>query len=302
MSKQLATINSLLERSTKGFASVLPKHITPERMIRIAASEYNKNKALQSCDPLSFCAAVMEAAQLGLEPASALHHCYLVPYAGQVKLMLGYRGKIELIRRHPDVTNFQIFAVYRGDVFTYNLGLYPDIKHEPKGESDELTHVYGIVTFRNGSKEFQVMTRGEVERVRDKFSKKDKRTGNFSDAWVDSFDEMAKKTLVHRMAKTLPMANEYRDVIMNVSGNIIEMEQDDAETWQKAFEAEAIPTPTEEQVAAASLGNLLAAAKSQGLEGIDQYQAILESGDTRRIVAASEVIREKLNALESAMQ
>lgn len=64
----------------KQLATALPKHLTADRMARIALTEIRKNPALLKTQPESFMGAVMQAAQLGIELGSALGHAYLVPY------------------------------------------------------------------------------------------------------------------------------------------------------------------------------------------------------------------------------
>jgi recombination protein RecT len=295
MSTQKLSVQGLLENkdTLKRMQACLPRHLTPERMIRIAVTEYSRNHALKQCDPLSFVSAVMEAAQLGLEPASSLHYAYLVPYAGKVKLMIGYRGFIALVRRHPDISNVYAHAVYEGDEFDYELGTEMKLTHKPKGQSEDLTHVYAVAVFKDGTKEFIVMSRREVEKIRDRFSRKDK-NGKFSDAWVDSFDEMAKKTVIRRFVKTLPMSNELERALENNQGTIIDVESEDAtQGWIELQEQEPNVTKTQVQIASTEATTLIQKIRSYGLD-TENYQSIIDSGDERKIIAVTEVMRKTL--------
>ena len=65
----------------------LPAVITPERFTRMALSAINNNPKLAECSQMSFLAAVMNAAQLGLEPNTPLGQAYLIPF--QNKGILG---------------------------------------------------------------------------------------------------------------------------------------------------------------------------------------------------------------------
>lgn len=58
----------------------LPTVITSERFTRMALSAINNTPALSQCTPMSFIAALMNAAQLGLEPNTPLGQAYLIPY------------------------------------------------------------------------------------------------------------------------------------------------------------------------------------------------------------------------------
>ena len=58
----------------------LPSVITPERFTRMALTAVSMNPELGACTPESFCGAMMQAAQLGLEPNTPLGQAYLIPY------------------------------------------------------------------------------------------------------------------------------------------------------------------------------------------------------------------------------
>ncbi|EIL2384210.1 recombinase RecT, partial [Escherichia coli] len=64
-------------------AAALPRHMTAERMIRIATTEIRKVPALGNCDTMSFVSAIVQCSQLGLEPGSALGHAYLLPFGNK---------------------------------------------------------------------------------------------------------------------------------------------------------------------------------------------------------------------------
>lgn len=70
-------------RSTKfqkQMSLAMPKSMTPDRLTRIVMTECRKTPALLKCAPESFYGAVLQCAALGLEPGSALGHCYLLPF------------------------------------------------------------------------------------------------------------------------------------------------------------------------------------------------------------------------------
>lgn len=58
----------------------LPEIITTERFMRMVLSAVNNTPRLAECTPMSFIAAMMNAAQLGLEPNTPLGQAYLIPY------------------------------------------------------------------------------------------------------------------------------------------------------------------------------------------------------------------------------
>ena len=80
----------------------LPSVITPERFTRIVLSALSTNPKLAQTTPQSFLAAMMTAAQLGLEPNTPLGQAYLIPYynsktrCSECQFQLGYKGLIDL--------------------------------------------------------------------------------------------------------------------------------------------------------------------------------------------------------------
>lgn len=196
----------------KSLALALPKAMTPERLVRIVTTECRKTPALLNCNAESFLGAVLQCAQLGLEPGGALGHCYLLPFGnGKAKdgrpnaqLIIGYRGMIDLARRSGQIVSICAYTVHEKDHFVWRLGLDPDIEHVPSPEADRgpMTYVYAVAKLKGGGVQFEVMSRAEVEKVREQ-SKAGK-----SGPWVTHFAEMAKKTVIRRLFKYLPVSIE----------------------------------------------------------------------------------------------
>lgn len=183
----------------KQMALAMPKSMTPDRLTRIVMTECRKTPALLKCAPESFYGAVLQCAALGLEPGSALGHCYLLPFGNgkdkqgrpNAQLIIGYRGMIDLARRSGQIISLQAWTVHAQDTFNYQLGLEPDIQHVPASTADRgpVTHVYAVAKLKGGGIQFEVMSRAEIEKVRST-----SKAGN-SGPWASHWDEMAKKGL-----------------------------------------------------------------------------------------------------------
>lgn len=192
-------------------AAALPKHMTPDRMARIVLTEVRKNPELAECDQMSFLGAIIQAAQLGLEPGSGLGHAYLIPFRNrsknikEVQMIPGYRGLIDLARRSAEISSLSAHCVYRGDEFDFEYGLNERLSHKPKGETDpdKIVFVYAVAKFKDGGHQFEVMTRSQVDAVRDGLKYP-------NPVWRDHYAEMARKTAVRRLAKYLPQSPELR--------------------------------------------------------------------------------------------
>lgn len=183
----------------------LPKHITPERLARIALTQFRRIPKLLDCSRDSFLGALMECAQLGLEPG-VLGQAWILPYKGSAQLIVGYRGMVALAWRSSQVSSIQAHEVYEGDKFIWSFGLNPTLVHEPDAEGEQdpeaITHVYAVVQTINHGTLFDVMTRKQVDAVR----KRSQSPNN--GPWATDFAEMAKKTVLKRLLKLAPLSAE----------------------------------------------------------------------------------------------
>lgn len=193
-------------------AMALPKAMTADRLTRIVMTEVRKTPALLKCSHESFFGAVLQCAQLGLEPGSALGHCYLLPFGNgkandgrpNCQLIIGYRGMIDLARRSGQIVSINAYVVHEADEFEYELGLHPDIHHKPSPLADRgpVTYVYAVAVLKGGGVQFEVMSRAEVEAIR-----KQSKAGS-KGPWVTHWDEMARKSVVRKLFKYLPVSIE----------------------------------------------------------------------------------------------
>ena len=118
---------------------------------------------------MSFLAALMNAAQLGLEPNTPLGQAYLIPYNNkgvmECQFQIGYKGLIDLSYRNPQMQIISAQAVYENDDFSYELGLNPKLEHCPTlGERGEVRLFYGFFKLVNGGFGFEVLLRAGLER------------------------------------------------------------------------------------------------------------------------------------------
>lgn len=206
----MATLKNYMKRLQPSIAAVLPKHMTAERMIKIVQVAASTNNALLKCSLSSIASCVVTSSQMGLEPNTPLHHAYIIPYGTTATLIIGYQGLIELARRSGNISKIEAVAVHEGDVFKYTRGLHPDIIHEPNMElppKPYLKAVYAVATLTDGSQQFEVMSRAEAEAIRGR-SKAGK-----NGPWVTDYEEMAKKTVVRRLCKMLPMSIELANAV-----------------------------------------------------------------------------------------
>lgn len=204
VNQKAENIRILLEKAKPQITSALPRHLSADRMLRISMTSIRRTPKLLSCTPASLLGAIMQAAQLGLEPDGVLGMAYLVPFKDTVQLIIGYKGLIDLARRSGQLSTIYARVVYHKDQFEYSYGLNEELKHIPSGEDDpgEIVAAYAVARLKDGGVQFECMTRREIDAIR-------KRSRSADDGpWVTDFPEMAKKTVLRRLCKMLPASVE----------------------------------------------------------------------------------------------
>jgi recombination protein RecT len=195
----------------------LPSVISPERFTRMALSALNTTPKLSECSQMSFLAALMNAAQLGLEPNSALGQAYLIPYNNKGKLecqfQIGFKGLIELVYRNEQVQTIQAQCVYENDEFEYELGLNSRLVHKPAlKDRGELLLVYAFFKLQNKGYAFEVMSKCDIDEHAQKYSKGFATTYS---PWRSNYEEMAKKTVIKKVLKYAPLRTEFLRAMAN---------------------------------------------------------------------------------------
>jgi recombination protein RecT len=248
---KLDTLRGILERGKGTLASVLPKHMTAERMVKLATVAASKDAKLLDCDPMSLLRSLMDASQLGLEPFTPLQQCYIIPYFNgkkrvmEAQFQVGYRGLIELVRRSDKVLSIEAHCVYENDEFDCVLGLETKLMHKPNwdGERGKMKLVYAVAKLKDGATQFEVMGKNSVDEIRGR--SKSAQSG----PWVTDYDQMACKTVLKRLIKYLPISIEAAKAvgIDNRSEGfeapesmVFDVDSDDREQELEKIEAEAV--------------------------------------------------------------
>lgn len=205
------TMQAYIKAMEPAIKKALPSVITPERFTRMVLSALSSTPKLAECSPQSFLAAMMTAAQLGVEPNTALGQAYLLPYRnhGQMEcqFQLGYKGLIDLAYRSGEVSVIQAHTVYENDVFEYELGMDPKLRHVPaKADRGEAVAYYAMFKTKDGGYGFEVMSVDDVQRHAQRYSKS---YGSGTSPWRSNFDEMAKKTVLKRALKYAPLKSDF---------------------------------------------------------------------------------------------
>lgn len=208
-----------LLQSRKGeIAKMLPKHLNPERLLKVAQIAATTTPALLECEIPSLIGAIGQCAQMGLEPNTVLGHAYLVPFntkrkengnerwVKSVQVVIGYKGLIDLARRSGQIVSIAAHEVCEHDHFELVYGLDEKLEHRPAmGERGPVIGFYAVAKLKDGGYSFEFMSLHQVQEIMRSTQSK----GNYG-PWRDNFIEMGRKTVIRRLAKYLPLSIEFQ--------------------------------------------------------------------------------------------
>lgn len=202
---------SLIQTMKPQIAKALPSVLTPERFTRMILTAVSSTPQLAECTPASFMGAMMQAAQLGVEPNTPLGQAYLIPYRNHGKLeasfQLGYKGLIDLAYRSGEITDVSAHEVHENDEFEYELGLNEKLYHKPalKNRGPVIAY-YAVWHTKNGGHGIFVASVDDIRAYSKKYSKA--ASSSYS-PWSTNFDAMAKKTVLKQALKYAPLKTEF---------------------------------------------------------------------------------------------
>ncbi|WP_082860632.1 recombinase RecT [Domibacillus aminovorans] len=206
------SLNGLLKRMGPEIQRALPKHMDADRMARIALTAVRTTPKLLECDQMSFLAALMQSAQLGVEPNTGLGQAYLIPYGKQVQFQLSYKGLIDLAVRSGQYKAIYAHEVYANDELVFEYGLYKDLKHIPASIPEgEPIGYYAVYHLQNGGFDFVYWTRERIDQHAKKFSQSVQK--GWTSPWKTNYDAMAKKTVLKEVLKYAPKSIEFQKTV-----------------------------------------------------------------------------------------
>jgi recombination protein RecT len=214
MATQLATrtaspvqvIRENLTQMAPQFKAALPAHITVEKFTRVAMTAIQNNPDLANADRNSLFGSIVRLAQDGLLPDG--REAAIVMFGNKAQAMPMIAGILKKIRQSGDVSYVSAQIVYSTDHFEWSLGFDETIVHRPTPldqEQGEPIAAYAVAVLKDGSRLLEVMRKSEIEKVRNVSRAK----GN--GPWVTWWGEMARKTVMRRLSKRLPMSTDIED-------------------------------------------------------------------------------------------
>lgn len=212
------TIPDLVKALEPEIKKALPSIITTERFTRMTLNAINNTPELGNCTPMSFIAALMNAAQLGMEPNTPLGQAYLIPYKNkgvlECQFQLGYKGLIDLAYRTGQIQMIQAHVVREKDYFDFQYGLDSRLVHKPgngnEADRGEITYIYGLFKLNNGGCGFEVSNRADMDLFAAKYSRAYNKGAG---PWNTNYAEMAAKTVLKRALKYAPISSDFQKAL-----------------------------------------------------------------------------------------
>lgn len=205
MSQSVATrkaeFPAQLDKYGPQLKQALPSHITVDRFKRVVLTAVSSNPKLLAADRQSLFTSAVKCASDGLMPDG--REAALVEFGGRVQYMPMVRGLLKLARQSGEIASISAHIVREHDEFEYVLGDDERLIHRPNlDESGRPRLVYATVTFKDGTRQREVMTVADVEKVRAVSRAKN------NGPWVQWWDEMARKTVIRRLLKYVPTSTD----------------------------------------------------------------------------------------------
>jgi recombination protein RecT len=193
---------------------LLPATLRLERFMAATRVYLQRNPELLNCDQLSLVDALMKCANDGLRPDG--RDAAVVPFRDKQsrRLLAQYmpmvQGLLKRARELGEVIAIECEAVYDADHFEVVKGDQETLVHKPclDAPRGKVRAAYAIFRDRKGVVlHREVILRDQIEKIR-----KVSRQAN-GPAWTQWYEEMARKSVIRRGIKYVPMGDELRKIV-----------------------------------------------------------------------------------------
>lgn len=205
VAKKQPDFSTALTTELESQKAALPADFNVARFVQNSVALLNGNEVLQDFAKKNGTAQIkqglLRGAYLGLDALN--NEMYLVPYGTTLNFMPSYKGMAKMAQKYSTREIKTIYAkvVRAGDEFeeiidhgepSINFKALPFNNAEPIG-------VFAVCQYADGGIVYEVMNKEDVEKCRKSSKAKN------SPAWSQFWTEMAKKTVLRRLCKSLPI-------------------------------------------------------------------------------------------------
>ncbi|HGE8396205.1 TPA: recombinase RecT [Serratia marcescens] len=229
MTNQLALIQKDLAAELAPAKEILPSHVSFEKFTTAAAVALANNSDLLGADRQSVINALSSCAKDGLIPDN--REAALIVYKtknanGQwipkAQYLPMIDGVMKRARQSGEVSVIATRAWYKNDQF--RVWMDEDGEHifyEPNLlDRGELVGTFAYAKMKSGELQFEVMNLDDIEKVRAASKNSDK------GPWVDWYESMARKSVMHRLCRRLPNNSEMMEMLERGTEMVWQKEKD----------------------------------------------------------------------------
>lgn len=212
----------ILRDELESHRTALPVKFNIDRYVSNAVALLNGNDTLakfaQQYGTSQIKQGLLRAATQDLDAMNS--EIYLIPYGSTLQFMPSYKGMAKMVRKYSTRKVKDIYAkvVREGDEFEETIANgNPSINYKPRPfNNGEIIGVFAVCLFEDGGLVYETMSKAEVESCR-KMSR-----SKGSPAWASFWGEMAKKTVIRRLCKSITLNMDSDAVEMFNEGTDIE--------------------------------------------------------------------------------
>lgn len=216
------TFSTSLTAELESQKMALPENFNIPRFVQNSLALLNGNEPLadfaKKHGTTQIKAGLMRGAYLGLDALNA--EMYLVPYGSTLNFMPSYKGMVKLAQRYSTRPIKSIYAklVREGDEFEEVIEHgEPSINFKAVPfNSGAIIGVFAVCQYQDGGMVYEVMSKADVESCRKSSKAKN------SPAWSGFWGEMAKKTVLRRLSKSISIDMDAKTAAAFDSGLEIE--------------------------------------------------------------------------------
>ena len=215
------------KRLVERMSGVLPKTMDPLRMASLARTAFYGDWKLRNSTFESMAAAIMSAAQMGLE-IGVDGQGWIVAYKSgkltkkynvdvyEAQFVPGWKGLVSLLDN--TLAHVKTHAVYEGDEFDWQDGTKPYLHHKPRGEKDGKILYFYCLGFKANWVEHPYIDVRTPEQIRNHLSQYNK-VGNehYATKNANNFEQYGRKVPLMQVLKYLPKSPRLR-IALDVAG------------------------------------------------------------------------------------
>jgi len=206
----VAVFSNFMDKLKPQMALALPKHLTADRMTRLALTAFSTSEALQRCTTKSIAASIMTAGQLGLEPG-VNGAGFLVPYGTTCTFVPGWKGLVDLVSRSGRGTVFT-GVIFKDQEYTFIDGAKRDLIIHNETDLDDpadITHAYAIGWVKDATMPIIELWRvSKIRKHRDKYNKQGQKHYSYRD-----WEMYARKAPLLQVIKYMPCSIEVANAV-----------------------------------------------------------------------------------------